>query len=336
MDEGWVAAYRRMINHPALQRHDEKGIWLTLLLRAAHKPADVRFRGKVVKLERGQLAISLREEAERGGTSYKRLRNIIDAWRREGMLTLGADKGAHFCILTICNFDAFQDVGAQSQAQKGRTRGALGAHSGRTEQQEKKDSSYETPNGVSPEDSSIPFEAAFREFYAAYPRKVGPQKAAEKYRAALKQASHEEIMDGLRRAILAWKSSGTAREYIPHPATWLHGGRWADEQFEAKPNGHIKADPFFDVVRDFTTNQDSNDATDEFGPVLEGTRNREPHETAGGGALLDTFGGRSAPIAGGLHGRVAALPGPSGGGWVRPVGSTEGDLASLGGTDWVH
>lgn len=246
MSDGWIKVWRRLLSHPCLTQHDERGLWLTLLLRASHEPTEVRFRGKVVKLERGQLAISLREEAERGGTGHKRLRNIIELMKREGMLTLDTEKGTHFSILTICNYDSFQTEGAQPRARKGHSRGTVGAQSGHTEQEGKKDSSYETPNGVSPEESSISFEDAFREFYAAYPRKVAPQKAAEKYRAALKRASHPEIMDGLRRAKLAWERKGTPAEYIPHAATWLHGGRWADDDFIA---GNDSADPIGEADR---------------------------------------------------------------------------------------
>lgn len=145
--DGWIKVWRRTLNHPCLTQHDERGLWLTLLLRAAHEPTEVRFRGKVVKLARGQLAISLREEAERGGTSYKRTRSIVDLMRREKMITLGADKGAHFCILTICNYDEFQTEGAQSKAQKGRSQGALRAQSGRTEQEGKEDKKIPSPDG---------------------------------------------------------------------------------------------------------------------------------------------------------------------------------------------
>lgn len=196
-----------------------------------------------------------------------------------------------------------------------------------------------TPSGVSkeaaPDGASVISEEQFREWYAAYPRKVGPQRAAAAYRGALRRASHEEIMDGLRRAILAWQRNGTAREYIPHPATWLTGGRWADEQFDAPANGHIKADPFFAAAHDFLK-QDTDDATDDFGPVLEGTRDDEPHEASGGGALVDPLGGGGQTVSGGLRGRTPALLGGSGNGWLSAVGPAEGDLASLSRAGRLH
>lgn len=150
MTDGWIKIWRRLLNHPCLTQHDERGLWLTLLLRAAHEPTEVRFRGKVVELKRGQLAISLREEAERGGTTHKRLRNIIDLMRREGMLTLDTDRGTHFCILTICNYDNFQTEGAQPKARKGHSRGTVGAQSGHTEQEGEEDKKIPSPNGEGP------------------------------------------------------------------------------------------------------------------------------------------------------------------------------------------
>lgn len=157
MADGWIKVWRRLLNHPCLTQHDERGLWLTLLLRAAHEPTEVRFRGKVVKLARGQLAISLREEADRGGTSHKRLRNIIDLMRREKMLTLDTAKGTHFCVLTICNYEHFQAEGAQPKARKGHSRGTVGAQSGHTEQEgeelKKKNPSPDGEGGQRPEDA---------------------------------------------------------------------------------------------------------------------------------------------------------------------------------------
>ena len=134
MSEGWIKAYRRMLNHPCLSQHDERGLWLTLLLRASHEPSEVRFRGKVVKLARGQLAISMREEAERGGTSHKRLRIILAMMCREGMITVGTAKGTQFSIVTICNYDLFQDLGAQPATRKGHSQGTVRAHRTRREE----------------------------------------------------------------------------------------------------------------------------------------------------------------------------------------------------------
>jgi len=72
----------------------------------------------------------------------------------------------------------------------------------------------------------------FDEWWSEYPRKVGKGQAVKAYRAAVKKVGPSVLLDGLRsqRAQLA-----SAGQYCPHPATWLNGERWADEQPAADP-----------------------------------------------------------------------------------------------------
>lgn len=70
----------------------------------------------------------------------------------------------------------------------------------------------------------------FDQFWAVYPRRVGK---ADAQRAWTKIKPDAELVDNILTAIAAqieghdWKREGG--EYIPHPATWLNGGRWLDE-----------------------------------------------------------------------------------------------------------
>jgi len=82
----------------------------------------------------------------------------------------------------------------------------------------------------------------FTSFWKAYPRKVGKAKA----KIAWERAKPE--IDSVLRA-LDWqrRSEQWTREegqYIPHPATWIHQGRWDDEPIEI-PNAPeaYKPDP---------------------------------------------------------------------------------------------
>lgn len=76
--------------------------------------------------------------------------------------------------------------------------------------------------------------ALFAEWWKNYPRKVGRLAAERAYYIALKRATPAVILDGLHRAVATWKAAKTETEYIPHPATWLNGGRWMD-QHQPKP-----------------------------------------------------------------------------------------------------
>jgi hypothetical protein len=77
----------------------------------------------------------------------------------------------------------------------------------------------------------------FETWWKAYPHKVGKPAARPKFDKARKTASLQELLDGVKRYVA---NKPGDRPWC-NPATWLHQGRWADE--EAKPNGangHIK------------------------------------------------------------------------------------------------
>ena len=107
MSGGWIKAWRSMIDHPALQRADELGIWTTLLFGAAHKNTRVRCRGVIYNLDRGQLVISLRRLAKKMGVRYGRLREVIKLLKNEHMIALTSNTAA--TVITICNYNKFQD-----------------------------------------------------------------------------------------------------------------------------------------------------------------------------------------------------------------------------------
>jgi hypothetical protein len=70
----------------------------------------------------------------------------------------------------------------------------------------------------------------FNDFWVKYPKKVGKEAARKAWRSTAKtRPPLEDVLRTLDRAIEAW-SKGEAK-FIPHPATWLNQGRWADETF---------------------------------------------------------------------------------------------------------
>jgi hypothetical protein len=78
----------------------------------------------------------------------------------------------------------------------------------------------------------------FKEFWLAYPRKVGKGTAEKEYKKALASTSADKILAAvqLQKSDASWRDP----KYIPHPATWLRGGRWDDELTVVR---HSLADP---------------------------------------------------------------------------------------------
>jgi hypothetical protein len=101
------------------------------------------------------------------------------------------------------------------------------------------DRSQKTPSCVSAPDAALESEtkaAAFVVFWERWPKKEA-KGAGQRAWMKIPRAEYPGIMVGLERWLLSeqWK-----RGVIPHPATWLSGKRWQDEdipQFVGRSDG---------------------------------------------------------------------------------------------------
>jgi uncharacterized protein YdaU (DUF1376 family) len=66
----------------------------------------------------------------------------------------------------------------------------------------------------------------FDAFWEIAPRKVGKGGARKAYAKALKIATPDELLDGMKRHVVAMR--GKEQNFIPHPARWLNEERWLD------------------------------------------------------------------------------------------------------------
>lgn len=71
----------------------------------------------------------------------------------------------------------------------------------------------------------------FERFWKSYPRRVGKKAAEKALTKALRETSIEAIEQAIDRQTPLWADP----KFIPHPATWLNQGRWADDLPEAAP-----------------------------------------------------------------------------------------------------
>ena len=79
--------------------------------------------------------------------------------------------------------------------------------------------------------------AAFDQFWQAYPRKEGKQKAIAAFeRVTVALPVLLEALEKQKKSAQWVKDGGV---FIPHPATWLNGKRWEDELLpdQSVPNG---------------------------------------------------------------------------------------------------
>jgi hypothetical protein len=72
----------------------------------------------------------------------------------------------------------------------------------------------------------------FDEFWKAYPRKTAKVAARRKWDQVVKTTDPEVIVSAAAAFAELWEAklaAGAEPRFIPHPATWLNGGRWDDE-----------------------------------------------------------------------------------------------------------
>lgn len=70
-------------------------------------------------------------------------------------------------------------------------------------------------------------DVGFEEWWSIYPRKIGKGAAKKSYKKAIKKISHSDLIVITNRYQKG--VSGTDKQFIPHPATWLNQERWSDE-----------------------------------------------------------------------------------------------------------
>lgn len=80
---------------------------------------------------------------------------------------------------------------------------------------------------------SLPQNVAgdFDDWWETYPRKVGKDAARKAYAAALRR----NVTPAVLCQALAMQRWPADPQFIPHPATWLNGGRWQDDPGAAAP-----------------------------------------------------------------------------------------------------
>lgn len=90
----------------------------------------------------------------------------------------------------------------------------------------------------------VPLE--FEQFWTAYPRKIGKKAALHAWQKATDKPGVDVIMQAIESAKKTDQWTKDNGQFIPHPATWLNQGRWADS-VTVLSNGHLnqtKIPPF--------------------------------------------------------------------------------------------
>ena len=117
---GYIAIERNLFDHP-LFRHKPRWLvaWQTLIAQAAWKPESRRFGAATIHIERGQIALTLRQFADQLKLAHSSLVYLLRCLENDGMIEqkvfrtirrtrIGTKESHRVTVVTICNYDKFQ------------------------------------------------------------------------------------------------------------------------------------------------------------------------------------------------------------------------------------
>lgn len=232
---GVFTVHRGIFDHPLFEgeAYSRRDAWLWLVGNAVWKPTKARIAGKIVQLERGQLAYSERFMAKAWGWSKSKVHRFLGRLKTEAMIELKTDHETNH--ITICNYDNYQFSRTADRTESEPASGP-GADQERTKEEEGNKERIDNVRSLA--DAAVNpklrkrtsgGDPSFIEFYSAYPRRQSKQDAIKAYAQVRKSGvEHEAIMRGLARAK---RSDRRFRDpqFTPLPASWLRAGGFDDE-----------------------------------------------------------------------------------------------------------
>jgi len=225
-DAGHVKIYRSLLGHPAFRNDAEAMAFAWLVIRAAWKPARVRYKGRPITLARGQLAVSQRDMAQALDRDKAWVERLFKRLKGEAMVEATSEAGVS--LVTICKYDDYQAIPPSREAV-----GETGARQAQGTEQEGKKYKKKSKDSILSD-----FDRSFAEFWKAYPRKDNKKAAEAAYRKALKGMDHGTLVAAVdtQRHWQQWREG-----FIPHAATWLNNERWRDEPSDPRQVGKPSA-----------------------------------------------------------------------------------------------
>jgi hypothetical protein len=220
---GYACIHRTVFGHPAFRNDGEAMAFAWMILKAQWRATRVRYKERVIQLQRGQLAVSQRDMANALDRDKAWVERFWKRLKIEAMIEAEVNGGV--TVITICNYAKYQENDkadkrgreAPSEAEARQGRGT------EQEREEGKKEEEETPSsdGVGTAAPKMPLKAAVDCWnYAAV--RCGWQTIAKLSKTReehLRSRLREHGLDGWKAAI----AKAEASEYLAGstPATWF-------------------------------------------------------------------------------------------------------------------
>lgn len=210
-------------DHP-LWKGDEyspREAFLWLCSEAAFKARTVVWQGLPIRVQRGEVLVSVRNLGIVWNWSKSRVHRYLEKLKRHRMIGLvqyepgrrAAGKNLKFWpgILTVSNYDFYQSHSSDEAAT-----GML---------------FEDLPTGSTPEVDKID-DTFEKQFWPLVPKKVGKIAALQSFRLAIQKhrATSYELVEGMRLYGRIINEADTPVRYRLNPTTWINSGSWTDSE----------------------------------------------------------------------------------------------------------
>jgi hypothetical protein len=144
---GFVVIQREALDHHVIGNPRDFYAWCWLISTACWKPTKFSAAGKTITLQRGQLCASVRQLAAAWGMSKSAADRFLARLETETMIEREAGHGR--LVLTIRNYDKYQDKPEGQRDRSGTLSGTAAGQQRDTKEQGNK-GTIDSPNGESP------------------------------------------------------------------------------------------------------------------------------------------------------------------------------------------
>lgn len=231
---GFAVLYREATEHHLFAGDSSRfGAWAWLVLKACWKPTKFSVAGSTITVERGQLCVSRSQLATAWGWSPSAVERFLTRLQTEQMIERATGQGR--TIITICNYDKYQDIGEEAGQATGQDTGQRPDSDRTTKEQGNKGTI------VDEEANASPSTARAKPDPFPLPDGVDPidwdgLKANRKAkRAALSPGAHRSIVKKLD----GWKRDGwPPGPIVAHAAEMGWTSVFPTDQMKASKNGH--------------------------------------------------------------------------------------------------
>lgn len=118
---GYIKLWRDAFEHPVLRDGDRFRAFMWLVSEACWKDAEHDVKGKTITLKRGQICVSRDQLAKAWKWSPSAVERFLTRLQTEQMI--GRQTGQGKSVITICNYDKYQDRDPETGQETGRQTG---------------------------------------------------------------------------------------------------------------------------------------------------------------------------------------------------------------------